>query len=255
MPATGTEGTTDKVVRDRILGDFRAGRLQIVCNCQVLTEGFDAPGTSCVLMCRPTKSDSFYIQCMGRGLRPANGAATPSEDCVILDFMPEDTRNIVMAGDVLGVPKEQSDAVRELLNEESDDDELAQVGFTFDGEHFDYGSSPMEIIARQLDYLNASSLAWFPPTGIRREGEVLTVGLGPGSDGIERILAIRNNALFGIARQVAAQGERAAPWRARRCSAVCSTDWDGQSTGVPRRAVSARSSWTARRPPPSLAAR
>jgi superfamily II DNA or RNA helicase len=214
--AAAIDGTTDKAERSRILGAFRTGAIQIVCNCQVLTEGFDAPGTSCVLMCRPTKSDGLYIQCMGRGLRPANGKATASEDCLILDFMPEDVRNIVMAGDVLGVPKEQSDAVRALLeDEEGDEDELAQIGFTFDGEHFDYGSSPMEIIARQLDYLNASGLAWFPPTGIRREGESLTVGLGPGSDGIERILAIRGTELYGIARNVAPQGERSQPWRVR----------------------------------------
>jgi hypothetical protein len=167
------------------------------------------------LIIRRNGKVSIVGNCMGRGLRPANGKATASEDCLILDFMPEDVRNIVMAGDVLGVPKEQADAVRELLEEEGDEEELAQVGFTFDGEHFDYGSSPMEIIARQLDYLNQSGLAWFPPTGIRREGESLTVGLGPGSDGIERILAIRNAELYGIARNVAPQGERSQPWRVR----------------------------------------
>ena len=213
--AASIDGTTPATERAAILGAFKAGTIQIVANCQVLTEGFDAPGTSCILMCRPTRSDSLYVQCMGRGLRPANGQATADEDCLILDFMPADTRNIVMAGDVLGVPQEQADAVRALLDEEQDEDgELAQVGFTFDGEHFDYGNSPMEIIARQLDYLNASALAWFPPTGIRREGETLTVALGPGADNIERILAIRDNQLYGIWRRKAEQGGRAERWKA-----------------------------------------
>lgn len=213
--AASIDGTTPAQERASILGAFKTGSIQIVANCQVLTEGFDAPGTSCILMCRPTRSDSLYVQCMGRGLRPANGQATPDEDCLILDFVPADTRNIVMAGDVLGVPQEQADAVRALLEEEQDEDgELAQVGFTFDGEHFDYGNSPMEIIARQLDYLNASALAWFPPTGIRREGETLTVALGPGADNIERILAIRDNQLYGIWRRKAEQGARAERWKA-----------------------------------------
>ena len=214
VTAAAIDGSTPKDERDRVLGDFRAGRVQIVCNCQVLTEGFDAPGTSCVLMCRPTKSDGLYIQCMGRGLRPANGKAKPDEDCLILDFLPEDVRNIVMAGDVLGVPKEQADAVRAMLEEEGDE-EAQQVGFTFDGDTFNFSNDAMEIVARQLDYLNQSGLAWFPPTGVRKAGELLTVGLGVGSDGYERILAVRDGILYGIHRPQAAQGERAQPWRAK----------------------------------------
>jgi superfamily II DNA or RNA helicase len=64
VTAAAVDGTTPKDERARILGDFRAGAIQIVANCQVLTEGFDAPGTNCILMCRPTRSDSLYIQCL-----------------------------------------------------------------------------------------------------------------------------------------------------------------------------------------------
>ena len=80
ISARAVDGTTPKDIRASIMADFRAGKFQILTNCQVATEGFDAPGTSCVLMCRPTKSDSLYIQCMGRGLRPALGMAQPNED-------------------------------------------------------------------------------------------------------------------------------------------------------------------------------
>lgn len=216
ITAASVDGTTPKDVRAAILADFRAGRIQVLCNCQVLTEGFDAPGTSCVLMCRPTKSDGLYIQCMGRGLRPANGKAAPDEDCLILDFMPEDVRNIVMAGDVLGVPKEEADAVRKLVEEQEPGEE--QIGFTFDGHDFDYHGSPMEIIARQLDYLNQSRLAWFPPNGVRQDGDILTVGLGAGSDRTERILAIRDGRLYGIARRQTLPGDRPEPWAVREIS-------------------------------------
>lgn len=221
ITAAAVDGTTPADERARILGDFRAGRLQVVANCEVLTEGFDAPGTSCILMCRPTRSDSAYIQKMGRGLRPAPrddsaGMAIPGEDCLILDFMPADTRNIVMAGDVLGIPRAQSDAVRELLAEkQGQDDELAQLGFTFDGEAFDYGGTPLEIVARQLDYLQSSSLAWFPPRGVRRPGDVLTVGLGLGEDRIDRILVIRDGALYGVGRPARVEGAPYPPWRVR----------------------------------------
>src|SRR5690606_37149522 len=49
-------GDTPREMRERILDDFRAGRIQYVTNCAVLTERFDAPATACIAMCRPTKS-------------------------------------------------------------------------------------------------------------------------------------------------------------------------------------------------------
>jgi superfamily II DNA or RNA helicase len=209
VPAAAVDGTTPRDERARILDAYRAGQITVLANCQVLTEGFDAPGTSCILMCRPTKSDSLYVQCMGRGLRPALGMSQPGEDCLILDFMPEDSRNIVMAGDVLGIPKDQAKAARELL-EEAEPGEV-QLGFTFDGERFDSSGTPLEIIARQLDYLQMSPWVWE-----RRDGW-LTLGLGKGADGLERILAITppdehgRSELWGLGR---AKGERV--WSRRK---------------------------------------
>lgn len=208
VKAAAIDANTPKAERAQLVNGFRSGAITILCNVDVLTEGFDAPGASCVLMCRPTKSDGRYIQCMGRGLRPVNGIAEPGEDCIILDFLPEDVRNIVMAGDVLGVPKAQSDALRTMIEEreENEDGELSQLGFTFDGERLDYGGTPLEIVARQLDYLNASRWQWD-----RRDGW-MTLGLGPGDDGIERSLAIvpceGGHVLYGMARKPIGEDER-----------------------------------------------
>lgn len=213
ITAAAIDGTTDKEVRRRILDDFRAGRVQIVTNCQVLTEGFDAPGTSCILMCRPTRSDSLYVQCMGRGLRPAGGdparpgMAMPGEDCLILDFLPAESRNIVMAGDVLGLPKETTRTV--LKEQEAAEEGAVQAGFTFDGETFDANGTPMEIIGRELNYLDQSPYVWH-----RRDG-LLTLGCGEGSDRVERILAIRGAELWGIWRRVPQDGQYPGLWQAR----------------------------------------
>ncbi len=211
ITAAAIDGSTPNDERDRLFTDFRAGRLTILCNCYVLVEGFDAPGTNCVLMCRPTKSDLLYVQAMGRGLRPAGhdplrpGMAQPGEDCLILDFVPADARNIVMAGDVLGLPKETTRAV---LREQQVDVGEVQAGFTFDGEHFDAGGTPMEIIARALHYLEMSPFHWH-----RRDGW-LTLGLGAASDGNERILVIPPGeplTLYGMLRPK----QPGASWRSR----------------------------------------
>ncbi len=68
--------------RDRILAAFKAGRLRCVTNANVLTTGFDAPGTDLIALLRPTKSVGLYVQMVGRGTRLAEG----KEDCLVLDF-------------------------------------------------------------------------------------------------------------------------------------------------------------------------
>ena len=68
--------------RKHILHDYERGELEVVCNCGVLTEGYDAPQTSCVIMARPTKSRALFVQCIGRGTRLAPG----KQDCIILDI-------------------------------------------------------------------------------------------------------------------------------------------------------------------------
>ena len=55
--------------REAILGKYKAGEIDVLSNCAVLTEGFDAPSTACVIVARPTKSKGLYQQMAGRGLR------------------------------------------------------------------------------------------------------------------------------------------------------------------------------------------
>jgi superfamily II DNA or RNA helicase len=66
-------GSTDDEERSEIVSDFKAGRIQFLCLCQIGTEGFDAPGVELVVMARPTKSQALYKQMLGRGTRPLPG--------------------------------------------------------------------------------------------------------------------------------------------------------------------------------------
>ena len=63
-------GGTDKDERRQIIEDFRSGKIRIITNCLVLTEGFDEPTVDTIVMARPTKSRVLYAQVMGRGMRP-----------------------------------------------------------------------------------------------------------------------------------------------------------------------------------------
>jgi DNA repair protein RadD len=68
--------------RDKALADFAAGRIQILTNVGVLTEGWDCPETDLVMLCRPTKSPALFVQMVGRGLRLADGKS----DLLCLDL-------------------------------------------------------------------------------------------------------------------------------------------------------------------------
>ncbi|MFE9937366.1 DEAD/DEAH box helicase [Streptomyces hirsutus] len=75
--------------RRETLARYSAGDVQVLTNCMVLTEGFDAPHTSCVVIARPTKSPGLYVQMAGRALRPAPG----KRDALLLDVMGASTRH------------------------------------------------------------------------------------------------------------------------------------------------------------------
>ena len=68
--------------RKKTLIDFRIGKITVMTNCALFTEGFDEPSIETVLMCRPTKSESLYAQCIGRGTRTFPG----KKHCTVIDF-------------------------------------------------------------------------------------------------------------------------------------------------------------------------
>lgn len=75
-------GETPAGERDRILSDFKAGRLRALTNNSVLTTGTNLPIIDLVAFCRPTQSAGLYVQMAGRGLRLYPG----KENCLFLDF-------------------------------------------------------------------------------------------------------------------------------------------------------------------------
>ncbi len=67
--------------RAAILADFAAGKIRILSNVGIVTEGFDVPEIGCVQLARPTQSVALYYQMVGRALRPSEG----KKRAIILD--------------------------------------------------------------------------------------------------------------------------------------------------------------------------
>jgi len=81
LHAATVVGETPPNVRQGIYRQVRAGNLNALVTCAVLTEGFDEPSIDCVMLSRPTKSKVLFYQCIGRGLR----LWPTKEDCLLID--------------------------------------------------------------------------------------------------------------------------------------------------------------------------
>jgi len=82
-------GDTPKDERSETLHELAYGDLQVVVNVSVLTEGFDAPAVSCIVLMRPCSQKGTMVQMIGRGLRTIDPEEFPGvvkTDCVVLDF-------------------------------------------------------------------------------------------------------------------------------------------------------------------------
>lgn len=63
-------GETPKTERERLLRDFKSGKIKVMCNVGVLTTGFDYPELDAVVLARATMSLALYYQMIGRVMRP-----------------------------------------------------------------------------------------------------------------------------------------------------------------------------------------
>lgn len=89
VPAGLIHGDLPTEERRNILLAYATGEICAVVNVAVLTEGWDHPPTSCVVLLRPSSYKSTMIQMVGRGLRTIDPEEHPGvikTDCVALDF-------------------------------------------------------------------------------------------------------------------------------------------------------------------------
>ncbi|RCG31638.1 ATP-dependent helicase [Sphaerisporangium album] len=83
ISASAVSSDTDLGQRRRAIEHFRQGKIRVLANYNVLSQGFDAPATRAVIVARPTYSPNVYQQMIGRGIRgPLNGG---KEECLIIN--------------------------------------------------------------------------------------------------------------------------------------------------------------------------
>lgn len=101
IDAAHIDGQMKKAERAKIVEQFRHGAIDILCNVDLISEGFDVPDCGCVIMLRPTQSLTLFIQQAMRCMRYRKG-----KRAVILDHvgnyarhgMPDDDREWTLEG-------------------------------------------------------------------------------------------------------------------------------------------------------------
>jgi len=81
--AMHVDGETPHHIRDKAIQDFRNGKILILSNVELFSEGFDVPAVECVIDLRPTASLTYALQFWGRALRPSQG----KEHAIIIDHV------------------------------------------------------------------------------------------------------------------------------------------------------------------------
>lgn len=128
-------GSTPREERQKIYEDYRKKRTQVLVNCMVLTEGFDAPWASCAVVARPTQSQPLFVQMVGRVLRPypgktdalvldVVGAGAANKLCSLVDLAPGQVEEIeedeTLTEAVLREENEPKSVLRELKMKDMD---------------------------------------------------------------------------------------------------------------------------------------
>lgn len=152
IAADWLSGSTPFPERLDILGRLKSGQTRIVCNCAVLTEGFDESSIDLIVMARPTRSRSFFVQCVGRGTRLHPGKT----DCLVLDVSGATERHKIQnVARMVGIHElpETSTVLDEVEKEKRKGDrDLSRISAY---ETDDMRTRPIELFASR-------QLKWFP---------------------------------------------------------------------------------------------
>jgi superfamily II DNA or RNA helicase len=152
--------------RRNILGRLEAGTTQVVCNCMVLTEGFDCRRLSCVVVARATRSGGLYQQMVGRGLRPfTDEHGNAQRDCLILDVVGASEEHglaslVDLSEDITRRPRD-GQSLAEAEDEQLDLDQQEALG----GVIPDYRYRGRTVAVDFDPLARASKLTWSATTG------------------------------------------------------------------------------------------
>ncbi|MGV1006785.1 MAG: DEAD/DEAH box helicase, partial [Candidatus Nanopelagicales bacterium] len=188
ISAAVVTGETPAEERQRIYRDLREGRLLIVCNCMVLTEGWDEPSVEVCIIARRSKSQPLIVQMIGRVLRRFEGKAEALVLAVVgavADKSLRATACLTQSRKELKEGESVREAVQRWEDEESWVDPLA-------GEDAELKLTPVDLFGQAEEaWCQTPGGVWFLPTSKR------VIFLWDDNDGTYRVGASQNLSALG----------------------------------------------------------
>jgi superfamily II DNA or RNA helicase len=208
-------GTTPKDERKTIVADFKTGKINVLINVGVFTEGTNLPQIQNIIMAKPTRSLGLYIQMIGRATRLATGKT----HAVIYDIVDNaGTQGIQTMSSILGVDGNLDFQGKDLIEIKDFVDKLRNLSPNINWSKVDVNDPTKEI--KRLDLLAGlcvppelvvfTDFAWFKQT----KGQY-KINLGQdASKDISYNMFLRENALgkYGLYFSTFKKSERKTTW-------------------------------------------
>lgn len=99
---------------------FRTGRLRVIVNCMVLTEGADFPYADCAVIARPTSNETLFIQMVGRVLRPSPSTGKTDALVLVLSGEGANIRTLVDLEPDVVIPMTDGESLAEAYERQED---------------------------------------------------------------------------------------------------------------------------------------
>lgn len=174
VPAEAMYGAMADEDRKAALERYKRGETRVLTNYALLTEGFNAPSTSCIILGRPSKSNLVITQQIGRGTRLYPG----KEDCLVIDVRDvTNGKNLFTAASLAGLPanfslkgKSMFKATKRFEELEKIAPDLARVSTTPDEVEANLARAAEVMRAHEIDLLRrkeerAAKMAVFDRSG------------------------------------------------------------------------------------------
>ena len=81
IPAIHCDSSSTKDERLEAKEGLESGKIKVVCNVDIFSTGWDCPVVGCIILARPSWSLCWYLQAVGRGVRPFGDKS----HCIVLD--------------------------------------------------------------------------------------------------------------------------------------------------------------------------
>ena len=143
LKAVAASGYDSPQERERKKAEFESGKVDVLCNSMLYTEGWDCPAVDCIVVLRPTKSRSLYCQMVGRGTRLSPG----KDHLLLLDFLwMTEKHDLARPASLLG----KSGRVAEIMNDKLADGNEWDIEKCADDAEHDATEEREAALAREL---------------------------------------------------------------------------------------------------------